>query len=274
MNFITKPLRNLFCESSEFETITSPIEISEVTALMRYATEQGIDPDNILSKLNIAVCQYKQNPDTPDAAVLGEIMTLYGKLAAATDHVTGRTLIDTEKAEGNLRIKFIVTLVLLSIAVSNEIAAKIFADMSDEFSGWMLYVVDFRTYVLEYLSPLLWGAVGACVYLLKYLYDIAAARKFDLRMQHGWYLRVLLGATMAGVVFYLFNLTGAVEKGNEVSGKAVAFLVGVGVKVVYGGFERLIVLISDKLDLSMVRRIQVNPSSPDSHYKISRKATH
>ncbi len=241
--------------------ITKPIEIDEVTALMRYAAEQGIDPSDTLSKLGIAVAKYIEGQKA-DPSVQAEIITLYAKLAAATDHVNGRTLLDTERADRNLRTKFVVTLLLALLAISNEIMAIVFANMADEFSGWMLYVVDFRTYVLEYFSPFLWGAVGACVYLMKNLYDIAAARKFDLRMQHGWYMRVLLGAIMAGVVYYLFGFTGVVEGGKEASGKAVAFLVGVGVKVVYGGLERLIVLIADKLDLSQVRRIQVNPSLP------------
>jgi hypothetical protein len=140
--------------------------------------------------------------------------------------------------------------------------AKYLVDMPDQFSGWMVYVVDFRTYVLEYLCPFIWGAIGSCVYLLKNLYDIAAERKIDLRMQHGWYMRVLLGAIMAGAVYYLFGFTGVVEGGKEVSGNAVAFLVGVGVKVVYGGLERLIMLISDKLDLETLRRTKVNPTTP------------
>ena len=229
---------------------------------MRYASERSIDPENTLSKLSNAVVKYKENQKPPDPTIQGEILTLYAKLTKETDHVNGRTLMDTEKAGKNLTIKFIVTLLLTLVAISNEIMAKVFADMSDQFSGWMLYVVDFRAYVLDYLSPFIWGAVGSCVYLLKYLYDIAAARKFDLRMQHGWYMRVLLGAIMAGVVYYLFSFTGVVEEGKEVSGKAVAFLVGVGVKVVYGGLESLIVLVSKKLNLATVREIQVNPTMP------------
>ncbi len=264
MNSVAKYFTNLFRNKlAKLEEITKPIEIDEVTALMRYAAERGIDPgDNTLSSLSAAVAKYNPDPKASDQSVQGDILTLYAKLAGATDHVNGRTLLDTERADSNLRTKFLVTLLLALLAISNEIMAIFFANMSDEFSGWMLYVVDFRAYVLEFLSPFLWGAVGACVYLLKNLYDIAAERKFDLRMQHGWYMRVLLGAIMAGVVYYLFGFTGVVEGGKEASGKAVAFLVGVGVKVVYGGLERLIVLIADKLDLTQVRRIQVNPSLP------------
>lgn len=260
MNSVAKYLNNLFCgNDAKLEEIIKPIEIAEVTALMRYAAERGIDPENTISKLSNALAKYNNNKDA-DPSIQGEILTLYAKLAGATDNVNGRTLLDTERADSNLRTKFIATLLLTLLAVSNEIMAKYFEDMSEQFSGWMFYLVDFRAYVLEYLSPFIWGAVGSCVYLLKYLYDIAAARKFDLRMQHGWYMRVLLGAIMAGVVYYLFDFTGVVQGGKEVSGKAVAFLVGIGVKVVYGALERLIVLISEKLDLTRVRRIQVNPS--------------
>jgi hypothetical protein len=266
MNSIKDTLLKKFSsKTDDLPDVAKPLSVNEVTALLNYAAENGIDPDgNTLAELAKAVETIRQSQQPPTPADMGSILTLYAKLAQKTDNVNGRTLLGTEQADSNLKVKFSVTLFLVIIAISNEIMAAIFADMPDEFEGGMLYLVNFRAYILEYLSPFLWGAIGACVYLLKNLYDIAAARKFDSRKQHGWYMRVLLGAIIAGAVYYFFDFTGVVEEGKAVSGKAVAFLVGIGVKVVYGGLERLIVLISDKLNLTQVRRIQTNPAPAES----------
>ena len=120
----------------------------------------------------------------------------------------------------------------------------------------ILYLV--HQHVLNILEPFVWGCLGACVFLLKSLYDIAQDRQFDKERLHGWWLRVVLGGVLALVVVRLFNLKdlGAVE-GVEIDAVAIAFLVGLGVKVVYGAFERMVGLLADKMNLGALRRARI-----------------
>jgi hypothetical protein len=246
-----------FWESSE--DVCHPFDINEVTALVRYASENGINPDgSTLANLSDAITSYNEMSDgDKKRKVPGSLISLYAKLAQATNNVNGRTLIDTRKANGLLFYHLLFTLFLLALAISNEMLAQWFADWPVPEEGRILYVFYIQRYVLEFLSPFIWGAIGACVYLLKKLYDIAAERKFDRRQLHGWFLRIALGAILAGVIYYLFDLSGMVAEGKAANGKAIAFLVGLGVKVVYGALEALIVLISEKLNLDAVRQYQV-----------------
>lgn len=270
-------LKALFRKKQIVRDISQPIVLEEVTALVRYASENGIDPGgNTLLGISNAVTEFKKKSQSPPEEVPGEILTLYSKLAKACDNVNGRTLLDTGDAGWVLARYFMVTGTLLVLAIGNEILAQWFADLPEEFEGWMSVLYNVRRYVLEYLSPFLWGALGACVYLLKKLYDIAADRKFDRNRLHGWYLRVILGAILAGVIYYLFDLSDMVEEGEEANAKGIAFLIGIGVKVVYGSLEKLIVFASEKLNLTAVRSAQVNPAvyrSSSASTSIKKKST-
>ena len=100
------------------------------------------------------------------------------------------------------------------------------------------FVAGFQEYLLDPLSPMAWAGLGSCVYLLKRLTDIAAERQFDSAFLQGWKTRILLGAVLGGVILYIFDTDFIV--GTEFDSNGVAFLTGLGVKVVYGALEKLV----------------------------------
>ncbi len=62
MNSVAKYFpRFLLSTDARLAEITKPIEIDEVTALMRYSAKQGSDPDDTLSKLSIALAKYNNS---------------------------------------------------------------------------------------------------------------------------------------------------------------------------------------------------------------------
>lgn len=236
--------------------IAAPIVLDEVTALIRYASERGADPDGtVLTPLNNALVAYEKAPAQQKSNKREKLLKYYAMLAAKTFPVSGRTLLDTAEATGQLTKLATVTVVLLVLALSNEILAVWFKDHGHPQDGWLLNLLYAQQYVFTHLSPFLWGGLGACVYLLKRLYDLCQDRQFDRAKLHGWSLRVLLGAALAAVVVLLiFNGSATAASAVKLQANAVAFFVGLGVRVVYGAFERTVELLAEKINLAAVDR--------------------
>jgi hypothetical protein len=86
------------------------------------------------------------------------------------------------------------------------------------------------------------------------LYNIARHRAFDLSKYHGWMLRVLLASIIGAVTFYIIEPAKLGPSGVPIETKTLAFLAGLGVKVVYGAFEKLVDTLVEKFNLGSLRR--------------------
>lgn len=243
--------------------ITKPFQIDEVTALMRYASEQGIDPDGkTQSALIDAVEDYNQEFNKSEdeqnienlKSLSSNIITLYAKLAKATSPVNGRTLLETQQSRTKLFKLGILTFAILLLAIGSEILSLWMNDQVIPEEGFVLGLAQIQLYVLGPLSPFIWGAMGACVFLMKRLYDFAAQRLFDTTRLHGWGIRVLLGSIIAGVTVYLFDLKALSGTDEALDDNAIAFLIGLGVKVIYGAYEKLVYSLSERLKFDKLRR--------------------
>lgn len=242
--------------------ISESLVPDEVTALVRFASEKGIDPDGkTLAAINEAIAAHAVAAPEKRAERAGEVLSLYAKLTAVTAPVNGRTLLDTSVVIRSLIWLALVTIILLLLGLGNAVLSAWFGSQAEPEEGWEVTFFFIHQYVLNVLAPFVWGAIGACVYLLKNLYDIAADRQFDKEKFSGWWLRVILGGTLGAVVVHLFDLKalGGTEENIALDAVAVAFLVGLGVKVVYGAFERLVNVLAEKMDLGALRRARVQP---------------
>ena len=245
-------------------TLTEPLVIEEVTALLRYASEAGMASDgDLFGKLNQAVAEYEAADEVRKAQLRGAVLTLYSALVSLTKPVNGRTLLDTQRVNSHLLGPLVLTGCLLSLGIANEILSFWFQDQIEPSEGWPRVMLDFRTYILDYLTPFVWGGLGACVYLLKKLYDIAAERAFDRSRLHGWYLRVILGAIFGAVVRFIYDPSSFVGNGINLDANAVAFFTGIGVKVIYGAIESTIIALSERMNLDNVRRERIRSSVVD-----------
>lgn len=240
-------------------TISEALVAEEVTALIRYASEQGLDKEKaILKHLSIALGAYENAAPEDRAEMAGEVLGHYASLTALTKPVNGRTLLDTNQANRTLGWLAFVSLVFLFAGLGISMLGDWLANQPEPEEGTHLTLFLFHRHVLNILEPFVWGSLGACVYLLKALYDFAQDRQYDKERLHGWWLRVVLGGVLALVVVRIFDLKaiGTVE-GAELDSVAVAFLVGLGIKVVYGAFERLVGVLAEKMDLGAIRRERI-----------------
>jgi hypothetical protein len=242
--------------------ISDALVVEEVTALMRYASEQGVDNEGtVLKPLNAALGAYENAQPEERTDKAGEVLAHYASLTALTKPVNGRTLLDTNHANGTLGWLAFVSVVFLLTGLGISMLGDWLANQPEPEEGVRLTLFLVHQHVLSILEPFVWGSLGACVYLLKALYDFAQDRQFDKEKLHGWWLRVVLGGVLALVVVRLFDLKklGTVE-GAELDAVAVAFLVGLGIKVVYGAFERLVGLLAEKMDLGAIRVARIQAS--------------
>ena len=93
------------------------------------------------------------------------------------------------------------------------------------------------------LVPAVWGAIGACVYLMKRISDKLGKLAYEQSRQQGNGARILLGAILAVIVVELIfpdqSATMAVEDVN-LRPIAVAFVTGLSIKPIYTAFETLV----------------------------------
>lgn len=245
----------------EFCTLNEAVISAEVKALIHYASERGLDPRGvILVPLYEAVVAYDcavAGRDKAGVAAAGkEILRHYCALSQITyaDGVNGRTLQDARRVG-----RFMKTIIVGGVLA---LACGVFAELLPMFAGWLSSVdnglarfllVVHEQKVLVYLSPFFWGALGSCVYLLKTLSEKAAAHTFDSRKLQGTGARIFLGATFAGIVVNSLGLQAVTVNGETgvftttLTSSAVAFICGLGVKAVYGAFERVVETIHDRI---------------------------
>jgi hypothetical protein len=110
-----------------------------------------------------------------------------------------------------------------------------------------------KEHVFGQLIPYVWGALGGCIYLSMRFYGIAMNQAFDRTRLHGWVLRVLLASIIGAITFYIVTPPDPVSSVAPMGTKAVAFLAGLGVKVVYGAFEKLIDTLVQTFNLDSPR---------------------
>lgn len=260
--------------------IDSSIHIKEITALIRYAAENGIDPPGpdpqtpektTVTLLNDALNRYEILNAMPSrgeqelqamAELKSAMLYHYTRLARSTQanghQVNGRTLIDTRNSGRALLLLTITTIVLATVAVVNEMFVSwIYDQMKLETVQQAVFFPKayfVKEHVLQHLMPFVWGALGGCIYLSMRLYDIASNRAFDRNKFHGWVLRVLLASIIGAVTFYIISPAAITPEGVPIEAKTLAFLAGLGVKVIYGAFEKLVDAIVEKFNLDSLRR--------------------
>lgn len=232
-------------------------EPAEVAALVKYASERGVDSDDgLMMRLFRALREYDRDPgsvaipgEVPDSGVAvpthAEVIVAdYSRLTRLTDGVNGRNLLHSRHLMAHTRWFMLASFLIFAASIATLAYGGWLADETPADDPLLSPVL---AHLLQYFAPFLWGALGSCVYILKRISDEAAANRFDPDMFQGWMTRALLGAILGGTITYLVSPDAF---GNvSVSMTALAFLTGLGTKVVYGGLERLITVLVEKFNL-------------------------
>ncbi|NOT12452.1 MAG: hypothetical protein HOP23_11570 [Methylococcaceae bacterium] len=248
---------------------TEIVSFAEVSELTRYAAAQGIDKEvssqpegspikqkvTILCQLTILLNEWEAEK-TLSHEKMCQVVVLYSELNLLTpEHITGKTLCDSQKVDQVTQPLLRVTWqMVFPLILMNVFLDGWFQDMVEPEEGFWFYLISFQRYVLNYLNPFLWGAMGSCVYLLKIYSDLAENNLFNEDKLQGWGTRITLGAILGGVVQFIYDSSLFTNTGINLDANAIGFLTGIGVKVVYGALEKTIESLSSFMNLDTIRK--------------------
>lgn len=99
----------------------------------------------------------------------------------------------------------------------------------------------------ELMRPLVWGAIGTCIYLMKKLSDRLSEFSFEESRARGMGTRVFLGAVLGLVVVEMVKD----QLGNPPTFPIylIAFLAGLGIKPVYAAIESVVEGLAARIKL-------------------------
>ena len=236
------------------------LETEEVAALLKFASEQGCEDPELVGTLFKQLRAYENAVATKDLqqqeAAAHEMLYSYTTLTKLMNGVNGRTLL----AGRNL---FWETKIFMLLAFGTFVVCILTLALGDwvqnepiDYDFWLPPVA---VHLVKFFTPFFWGALGAFVYILKRITDFAAEYQFDPDKFQGWLTRLSLGAILGWTITYIIDPAAFGEV--TLNSTAIAFLSGLGTKVIYGGLQRLIQILADKMNLDMLHE---RPSRADT----------
>ena len=120
----------------------------------------------------------------------------------------------------------------------------------DQLAGSQRHLYNSIIDLAHILVPAFWGAIGACVFLMKRISDKLGMLAYEQSRQKGIETRILLGAILAVVSVEMMFPT---HSQDLAAGEAnlgptgLAFIVGLSIKPIYGAFETLAQGIAERL---------------------------
>jgi hypothetical protein len=109
--------------------------------------------------------------------------------------------------------------------------------------------------MLDFFLPYVYGALGACVYLMRVTGEKFRERTFDPSRLPEHFNRLVLGGLSGGMIILFVSgdeLTGT--KGIEISVAALGFLAGYSIDFLYSVIDRLIKAIIPKVGLDSIKK--------------------
>lgn len=143
------------------------------------------------------------------------------------------------------------TIIFVAIASAGEFMSRFYGEPLDQTEGW----TNGLGILLQNLTPFTYGAMGACVYLLRSLHKYIADRTFERRRRPEYVNRVLLGSVSGGAMVLLVDQV-TTDSGDVIhfSSAALGFLAGYSTDLLFSAIERIIAAILPRVGLDSVRR--------------------
>lgn len=220
----------------------------EVAALIKFASEQGVEEGDLVPTLFRQLRQFEhattdENIDAKERAT-EEMLFTYTKLTKLLGGINGRYLLYGRHLVWHtwrfMLLAFIFLVAsILTLALGDWVQNE---PITDDF-----FLSEVAVHYIRFFTPFCWGALGASVYILKRITDAASENRFDLDKFKGWSTRLSLGAILGGIITYIIDPATFGEV--TLNSTAIAFLTGLSTKVVYGGLQRLIQILADKMNL-------------------------
>lgn len=113
------------------------------------------------------------------------------------------------------------------------------------------------------LQPYLYGALGACAYLLRSAHTFIYLRTFDLRRKSEYFNRILLGSVSGGaIILFIDSITTDSEDTVQLSSAALGFIAGYSNDFLFNTIERVMNAILPKVGITTVAQRQPRTAQP------------
>jgi hypothetical protein len=147
----------------------------------------------------------------------------------------------TYQARWLSRKLLLATFIFMLIAVAGDVLLRQYGKAADGAAPPGLALV------LHVLTPFTYGAVGACVFLLRSLHVFIYERTYDYRRESEYANRILLGMVSGGAVVVLIEqLSGNGDTVIRFSSAALGFLTGYNTDFLFSTIERVTAAILPK----------------------------
>ena len=97
-----------------------------------------------------------------------------------------------------------------------------------------------------FLLPMLYGALGTCVYVLRVIYTKMGERSFDPSHTGEFFVRILLG-TLSGFTLQWIFFSEAASTGAKITPAILAFLGGYSVELLFSALDRVIMTVKSMI---------------------------
>jgi len=214
--------------------------------------------------------QGDQNPESvtiPSSAWV-EFEVNYMALTSYTSPITVETLRNTELRDGRFQtseaqqfawLLWGCTIAVVIGIVIIEWALDWYGPGIEGDAGRFNLLLQFGSI----LQPYLYGALGACAYLLRSAHTFIYLRTFDLRRKPEYFNRILLGSVSGGAIILLIdNITTDSEDTVQLSSAALGFIAGYSNDFLFNTVERVMSAILPKVGITTVAQRQPRAAQP------------
>lgn len=216
--------------------------------------------------------QGDQNPESvtiPSSAWV-EFELHYMALTAYTAPITVETLRNTELRDGRFQTSEAQQFawLLWGCTIAAVIAIVIIEWSLDWYGPGVEGDAGRFNLLMQFgsiLQPYLYGALGACAYLLRSAHTFIYLRTFDLRRKPEYFNRILLGSVSGGAIILLIDsITTDTDDTVQLSSAALGFIAGYSNDFLFNTVERVMSAILPKVGIATVAQRQPrNAPSPD-----------
>lgn len=264
--------------------------LRDASEILAFAIANGRAIDDATVEAIHAAQQHLTRPGLPDPASRSQFEAAYRDLVCALEPVTAETLRATDDAKGrkhllvaptrtiseaklwSRKLSLITALVLLIIFLGGYSPTVVNHPLFevDHSTGRSILGLGFATWqviagLFSAVVPFAYGALGACVFLLKSCHIRIYRREFNVRRIPEYYSRILLGFVSGGAILLFIDPQ---EVSTYVGSAGLAFLTGYNADFLFATLERIAAAILPKVPApetppSTPAAPRVAPGSPD-----------